>query len=75
MLMIYRAWRPRLRTTNEGGCGLWRQYTGIEISKTKMRTFGTHWGVYKEKNPPLLIHWEKWEKTEVPMKMDGTMKS
>jgi hypothetical protein len=53
----------------------WCQYTGIEISKTKMRTFGTHWGVYKRKNPPPLIHGKKWEKTEVPMKMDGTMKS
>ena len=53
----------------------WCQYTGIEISKTKMRTFGTHWGVCKGENPPLLIHGANWEKTEVPMKMDGTMKS
>ena len=25
----------------------WCQYTGIEISKSKMRTFGAHWGVFK----------------------------
>ena len=45
----------------------WCQFTGIEISQSKMRTFGTHWGVYKGQNPPLVM--------EVPMKMDGTMKS
>jgi hypothetical protein len=28
----------------------WCQYTGIEISKTKMRTFGSHWGVFKGQN-------------------------
>ena len=53
----------------------WCQYTGIEISKTKMRTFGTHWGVFKGQNPPLLIHGTDWAVTEVEMKMDGTMKS
>ena len=53
----------------------WCQYTGIEISKSKMRTFGAHWGVYKGKNPPLVIHGAAWTPTEVPMKMDGTMKS
>jgi hypothetical protein len=53
----------------------WCQYTGIQISKTKMRTFGTHWGVYKGSNPPLVIHEKNWKGTEVEMKMDGTMKS
>jgi hypothetical protein len=53
----------------------WCQFTGIEISQSKMRTFGTHWGVYKGQNPPLVIHGKGWKETEVPMKMDGTMKS
>ena len=53
----------------------WCQFTGIEISQSKMRTFGTHWGENKGQNPPLVIHGKGWEKTEVPMKMDGTMKS
>ena len=53
----------------------WCQYTGIEISKTKMRTFGSHWGVYKGENPHLIIHGKDWEETNIPMKMDGTMKS
>ena len=53
----------------------WCQYTGIEISKSKMRTFGSHWGVYKGQNPPLVIHGASWTSTEVPMKIDGTMKS
>jgi hypothetical protein len=52
----------------------WCQYTGIQISITKLRTFGTHWGVFKGDNPPLLIHGKDWKKTEVEMKMDGTMK-
>ena len=40
-----------------------------------MRTFGTHWGVFKGENPDLIIHGKGWVETKVPMKMDGTMKS
>jgi hypothetical protein len=53
----------------------WCQYTGVEISKSKMRTFGTHWGVCVGENPKLVIHDKDWEATEIDMKMDGTMKS
>jgi hypothetical protein len=53
----------------------WCQYTGIEISKSKMRNFGTHWGVFKGQNPPLVINGASWSPTDVPMRMDGTMKS
>jgi hypothetical protein len=29
----------------------WCIYTGIKISDTKMRTFGTHWGILQRKEP------------------------
>ena len=53
----------------------WCIYTGIQISHTKMRTFGTHWGVHKGGNPELLIYTKGWKPIKVEMKMDGTMKS
>ena len=53
----------------------WCIYTGIQISSTKMRTFGSHWGIHKGGNPKLITYTKGWVPTEVEMKMDGTMKS
>ena len=48
----------------------WCIYTGIQISHTKMRTFGTHWGVHKGGNPELLIYTKGWKPIKVEMKMN-----
>ena len=53
----------------------WCIYTGIQISSTKMRTYGSHWGIHKGGNPKLITYTKGWIPTEVEMKMDGTMKS
>ena len=53
----------------------WCIFTGINISYDKLRTYGVHWGIHRGENPPLTIHIDNWEKMEVEMKMDGTMKS
>ncbi len=37
----------------------WCILTGIEISHTKLRNFGVHWGVHKI-DPPLLVHSKRW---------------
>ena len=56
----------------------WCILTGIEISSTKLRTFGVHWGV-KKKDKPLVVYSkgdrEKgWKPKEIPTKGDGSLK-
>ena len=51
----------------------WCILTGIEISYTKLRTFGIHWGPRK-KNNPLIVHSKEWAPSKVPMLDDGTLK-
>ena len=43
----------------------WCIYTGIKISDTKMRTFGTHWGIHKGNNPTLKIYAKGWIPTGI----------
>ena len=51
----------------------WCILSGIEISHTKLRTFGIHWGISK-KNEPLVVHSKGWIPSEVAMLEDGTLK-
>ncbi len=51
----------------------WCILTGIEISYTKLRTFGVHWGVHKV-DPPLLVHSSGWIRRAIVTKNDGTLK-
>ncbi len=51
----------------------WCILTGIEISYTKLRTFGVHWGVQKS-DPPLLVHSAGWIRRNILTKHDGTLK-
>ena len=51
----------------------WCILTGIEISYTKLRTFGIHWGP-KKYNTPLIVHSQDWTPSKVPMLEDGALK-
>ncbi len=46
----------------------WCIFTGIEISYTKLRSFGVHWGVPR-KDPPLIVHSKGWAPRSISMKM------
>jgi hypothetical protein len=50
----------------------WCILTGIEISFTKLRTFGIHWGVRK-RDPQLVVHGVGWCRREIITKADGTL--
>ena len=51
----------------------WCLFTGIEISYTKLRTFGVHWGIWR-KDPPLIVFGKGWVPRSITMLRDGTLK-
>jgi hypothetical protein len=51
----------------------WCILTGIEISHTKLRSFGVHWGVWR-KDLPLVVHSKDWARREIKLLSDGSLK-
>ena len=51
----------------------WCLFTGIEISYTKLRIFGVHWGIWR-KDPPLIVYGKGWAPRLITRLRDGTLK-